>query len=80
MIVQDEVERSVREVNEILGEMEVVGQVHPADSSSSSLRKGVLNVEHRALNPNNELRRIFGSKILQTEQMYVFFSMLDTIL
>lgn len=67
--IEDEVERSVREVNKILGEIETVGQVHPADSGSSSLRKGVLNVEHRALNPNNELRRIFGSKILQTEQI-----------
>lgn len=66
--IEDEVERSVREVNEMLGEMPSI-EALPADSGSPSLRKGVLSVEHRALNPNNELRRIFGSKILQNEQV-----------
>uniref|UniRef100_A0A069DZE4 Putative transcription factor 25-like protein n=1 Tax=Panstrongylus megistus TaxID=65343 RepID=A0A069DZE4_9HEMI len=69
--IEDEVERSVREVNEMLGEMQEVGPAHYSEASSmtANARKGVLSVDHRTLNPNNELRRIFGSKIIQNEQV-----------
>lgn len=65
-IEDDEVERSVKEVNRILGE------AAPAPSSyhdlhSSSHHKCSLGVEHKHLNPSNELKRIFGSKIIQAE-------------
>lgn len=62
-------ERSVREINEMFGEIPNIGQDQHPETTGPNLRKGVLSVEHRALNPNNELRRIFGSKILQNEQM-----------
>lgn len=66
----DEIERSVREVNQLLGENYIPG------SSASNIRsekllhmkKSILNVQHKHLNPNNELKRIFGSKIIQSEQ------------
>ncbi|XP_073975114.1 nuclear localized protein 1 isoform X3 [Rhodnius prolixus] len=69
--IEDEVERSVREVNELLGEMQEVGPAHYSEASTMSpnARKSVLSVDHRTLNPNNELRRIFGSKIIQNEQV-----------
>ncbi|XP_014262295.2 transcription factor 25 [Cimex lectularius] len=68
--IEDEVEKSVREVNALLGEIQGVGPVQSSDVQiPSSARKGVLSVDHRMLNPNNELRRIFGAKIIQSEQM-----------
>lgn len=61
----------MREVNELLGEMQEVGPAHYSEASTMSpnARKSVLSVDHRTLNPNNELRRIFGSKIIQNEQV-----------
>lgn len=38
------------------------------DSHTAIYRKGVLSIENRYLNPNNELKRIFGHKIAQSEQ------------
>lgn len=67
----DEIERSVREVNRLLGD----NAVHRVSVSSNSrvekapnVRKSILNVQHRHLVPSNELKRIFGSKIIPTEQ------------
>lgn len=67
----DEVERSVREVNRLLGD----NFTHkiPATSNTKAeknvhKRKSILSVQHKHLNPNNELKRIFGSKIVQSEQ------------
>lgn len=67
----DEVERSVREVNRLLGD----NFAHKTPTASNTkaersvhIRKSILSVQHRHLNPNNELKRIFGSKIVQSEQ------------
>lgn len=65
----DEVERSVREVNAILGD--TVPQPSQDKENASVKSKGVkdiLNLECKHLNPKNELKRIFGAKIVQTEQ------------
>lgn len=72
-ILKDEVERSVREVNELLGDSggAPVGSRIGNTSTAGSVKKGILNIEHRSLNPNNELKRIFGSKIVQNEQRCV---------
>lgn len=66
----DEVERSVREVNKLLGEnlAPKVGSPSPKQEKLVNNRKSSLNIQHKHLNPNNELKRIFGSKIIQTEQ------------
>lgn len=64
-------ERSVREVNKLLGENflpNVSSSVVEKPEKNVHVRKGILNVQHKNLNPNNELKRIFGSKIIQTEQ------------
>jgi hypothetical protein len=37
---------------------------------SVGARKPVLHVSRRNLNPNNELKRKFGSKVIQNEQRY----------
>ncbi|XP_018331893.1 transcription factor 25 [Agrilus planipennis] len=66
----DEVERSVREVNRLLGENYMSGSLHNSDSRLEKnilIRKNILSIQHKHLNPNNELKRIFGSKIIQTE-------------
>lgn len=67
----DEVERSVREVNKILGETPNI-RVGFNKVKSQPQIKNILSVEHRNLNPNNELKRIFGSKIVQNDQKFVF--------
>lgn len=70
----DEIERTVREVNRLLGE--------PLAGCSSQSTNGVqwveqkskedvLLVHHKHLNPYNELKKIFGSKTIQAEQKYV---------
>ena len=67
----DEIERTVREVNRLLGE--------PLAGCSSQSTNGVqwveqkskedvLLVHHKHLNPYNELKKIFGSKTIQAEQ------------
>lgn len=67
----DEVERSVREVNRLLGDS-FVHKVPVASNAKADrsvhIRKSILSVQHKHLNPNNELKRIFGSKIVQSEQ------------
>lgn len=67
--IEDEVERSVREINELFGDSGGIVTSHQAlETRPTTCRKGVLSIEHRALNPNNEFKRIFGSKIIQSEQ------------
>ncbi|XP_006615462.1 transcription factor 25 [Apis dorsata] len=67
----DEIERTVREINKLLGE--------PLPSCSSQnidnlqwieqkSKEDILLVQHKHLNPYNELKRIFGSKTVQAEQ------------
>lgn len=65
----DEVERSVREVNRLLGETQTIKLAAPCENRSEKTIKGkdILFIQTRHLNPNNELKRIFGSKIIQTE-------------
>lgn len=63
-------ERSVREVNKLLGETydPNVSAAVPLQKCDKNSLKGVLHIQHKHLNPNNELKRIFGSRIIQTEQ------------
>lgn len=75
---QDEVERSVREVNELLGNEEVKNElpVCSTETDISSLKEmDTLKIESRHLNPNNEFKRIFGPKVVNTsvEFRYLMF-------
>ncbi|ERL92131.1 hypothetical protein D910_09451, partial [Dendroctonus ponderosae] len=60
----DEVERSLREVNSLLGE---TPQIVTESRKAQHHQKSILNIQHKHLNPNNELKRIFGSKVIQAE-------------
>ncbi|CAN8009696.1 unnamed protein product [Ixodes pacificus] len=64
---EDEVTASVREVNRMLGEPQGGAQVTPETTSGRSERS-LLCVDPRHLNPENEMRRIFGSRVVQSEQ------------
>lgn len=67
-IEDDEVERSVKEVNRILGEAAPAPSINQDyNTTGFGSRKCSLGVEHKHLNPSNELKRIFGSKIIQAE-------------
>jgi len=66
--IEDEVERSVRDVNKIFGEVPEVPHSSVRVDLSLPPKKSVLSIELKALNPNYELRRIFGAKVLQNEQ------------
>jgi hypothetical protein len=65
----DEVERSVHEVNKMLGPMR-----HSAPSASGAkpskavTLRTLLGVEARNLNPETEMRRLFGSRVVAAEQ------------
>lgn len=61
----------MREVNKLLGDNIVSRVITSNDAKIEKnvhIRKSSLNVQHKHLNPNNELKRIFGSKIVQSEQ------------
>ncbi|XP_041454564.1 transcription factor 25-like [Lytechinus variegatus] len=69
---EDEIDASIREVNEILKTSPPLS----TNVSSSSLDQGsrltnskpLLAIEHKHLNPENELRRIFGASVIRNEQ------------
>lgn len=68
----DEVERSVREVNRILGE---APEAADASSSRQSAHKAsssvnLLAVEPKNLNPENEMKKIFGSRVVNNENKH----------
>ncbi|GFT33466.1 transcription factor 25 [Nephila pilipes] len=66
---EDEVEASIRFVNKMLGEPET-SDAHSSKQSSDRPphEKSVLSVDLRSLNPDNEMKKIFGSKVVQNEQ------------
>lgn len=71
----DEIERTVREVNKLLGEP-LPGcssqSMNSAQWIEQKPKEDILLVQHKHLNPYNELKRIFGSKTVQAEQRYAF--------
>ncbi|KAK2589094.1 hypothetical protein KPH14_001922 [Odynerus spinipes] len=67
----DEIERTVREVNELLGEPVPGSSKQNSDKPQWNVGKSkesILTIQHKHLNPYNELKRIFGSKTIQAEQ------------
>jgi hypothetical protein len=47
--------------------------VYSYSKGFTGARKPILHVSRRNLNPNNELKRKFGSKVVQNEQRYCPF-------
>ncbi|XP_050395527.1 transcription factor 25 [Patella vulgata] len=64
--VEDEIDASLREVNQLLGDIGTAGDY--TTSQITYTMKALLSVEHKNLNPDNEMRRIFGSRVIQAEQ------------
>ncbi|XP_043784802.1 transcription factor 25 [Apis laboriosa] len=67
----DEIERTVREVNKLLGEPLPSCSFQNIDNLQwieQKSKEDILLVQHKHLNPYNELKRIFGSKTVQAEQ------------
>ncbi|KAL4234568.1 Transcription factor 25 [Mactra antiquata] len=66
---EDEIDASLREVNRILnngniGEGEITAS---ADVNFNASNRALLMVEHKHLNSENELKRIFGSRVIREE-------------
>ncbi|XP_036141466.1 transcription factor 25 [Monomorium pharaonis] len=66
----DEIERSVREVNKLLGEPlpGCSNQVLEAQWVDQISKESILTVQRKHLNPYNELKKIFGSKTIEAGQ------------
>ncbi|XP_071635569.1 ribosome quality control complex subunit TCF25 isoform X2 [Temnothorax longispinosus] len=66
----DEIERSVREVNKLLGEPlpGCSNEVLEAQWVNGVSKENILTVQRKHLNPYNELKRIFGSKTIEATQ------------
>ncbi|CAE1313418.1 Transcription factor 25 [Acanthosepion pharaonis] len=68
-MIEDEIDASLREVNAILGNItNGITECTKQQSALSANCRSLLNVEHRNLNPDNEMKRIFGSRVIQSEQ------------
>lgn len=68
---EDEVDASIREVNKMLGERESSSADATCTASTvegPSPERSLLAVDPRNFNPDNEMKRIFGSKVIQNEQ------------
>lgn len=70
---EDEIERSIWEVNKLLGEPlpSCSNQVLEPQWVNKKSKEDILIIQHKHLNPYNELKRIFGSKTVQAERRYV---------
>ena len=67
--LEDEVEKSVREVNKLLGEASEAPDMEQESISHQPIRSH-LSIEPKHLNPENEMKRIFGSKVVLGEQSH----------
>uniref|UniRef100_A0A6V7I2D9 Transcription factor 25 n=1 Tax=Bracon brevicornis TaxID=1563983 RepID=A0A6V7I2D9_9HYME len=64
----DEIERSLREVNKLLGEPVQPGSSRTQERPPQTLREKIMSIEPKFLNPQNELKRICGSKVIPGEK------------
>lgn len=68
----DEIDRSIREVNKLLGEPlpGCSNQVLEAQWVDKTTKENIFSIQRKHLNPLNELKRIFGSKTIEAGQRY----------
>lgn len=65
---EDDVEASLREVNRILGDLQAGGSMDDGDQGTFSAKvKPLLHIDYRHLNPEMELKRMFGAEIVRSE-------------
>ncbi|XP_071814167.1 ribosome quality control complex subunit TCF25-like isoform X2 [Apostichopus japonicus] len=62
---EDEVDRGIREANEILGAESISMMKSSSADNLGSAEKPLLFVEHKHLNPDNEMKKIFGSQVVK---------------
>jgi len=65
---EDEIDRSVREVNKILGKAPSAQDAKLSVNSGAPVVvavRGILSIETRNLNPDNEMKKIFGSRVVE---------------
>lgn len=60
---KDDIDNIIEEVNAISGETHI--QVSVEKTTNNKATRNLLLVEHKHLNPQNEMKRIFGSKVVQ---------------
>ena len=76
---EDDFDAALKEAHESLGitESDIAAAAAAGDSSDatamSSGMKSLLSVEHRCLNPDNEMKKTFGSSAVQKENRYMPF-------
>ncbi|KAG4075327.1 hypothetical protein HA402_003118 [Bradysia odoriphaga] len=63
----DEISRTVREVDKLFGQTTIL-PVKPAAKEKATVLHSLLTVQHKNLNPSYEMKRMFGSKVVQAEQ------------
>ena len=66
----DEIERTVREVNKLLGEPAACSSTAESVPSHGP-RDSILKIQYNFFNPENEFKSIYGSNRTQTDQMFV---------
>lgn len=63
----DEISRTVREVDKLFGQTTIL-PVKPTAKEKVTVLHSLLTVQHKNLNPSYEMKRMFGSKVVQAEQ------------
>lgn len=63
----DEISRTVREVDKLFGQTTIL-PVKSTTSHKATVLHSLLTVQHKNLNPSYEMKRMFGSKVVQAEQ------------
>lgn len=61
--------RTVKEVDKICGE---INDPTPLPAKLIDTSSKLLSVQHKNLNPSNEMKRLFGSRVVQSEKFVVF--------
>ena len=73
--LEDEVAKSVREVNQLLGEASEINVEDQNDPNFKPQKRGLLSIEPKNLNPENEMKRLFGSKVVWLQASPIFLSL-----
>lgn len=63
----DEISRTVREVDKLFGQTTIL-PIKSATPHKVTVLHSLLTVQHKNLNPSYEMKRMFGSKVVQAEQ------------
>lgn len=74
----DEIEQSIWEVNQLLGEPMAgcSNQISEPQWINKVSKEDLLIIEHKHLNPYYELKKIFGSKTIQAERRYNYINII----